>query len=231
MELVRIEKINLVDAVYTQLRDFLVSDQWPEGTKIPSENELCKQFSVSRVVVREALQKLRGEKLIVTRQGVGTYVANPSNFIASKQTIELSEQVYREFLDFRQAVEFNAIKLAKNQATKEDFRKMAACVDTMEAAGEDDNSYNIADYSFHLSVVEASHNDWLVRAMVANQNAILNVFSAMNAVPGCRDFGVKSHRQIIENLRNGQIRVILESYREMGQYNMTRLQRFFDNEG
>ena len=44
MDIVRIEKVNLVDAVYTQLRELLVSGRWPEGTKIPSENELCRDF-------------------------------------------------------------------------------------------------------------------------------------------------------------------------------------------
>ena len=152
MDIVRIEKVNLVDAVYTQLRDLLVSGRWPEGTKIPSENELCREFSVSRVVVREALQKLRGEKLIVSRQGVGSYAANPSNFAPVDQPIDLSEQLYLDFLDFRDAVEISAIKLSKNAATPEDYRKMEECVAVMENASENKDAYNLADYNFHLAV-------------------------------------------------------------------------------
>ena len=121
MDIVRIEKVNLVDAVYTQLRELLISGKWPEGTKIPSENELCREFSVSRVVIREALQKLRGEKLIVTRQGVGTYAANPSNFSPTDQEFVLSEQTYRDFLLFREGVEINAIRLTRKTATEEDY--------------------------------------------------------------------------------------------------------------
>ena len=180
MDIVRIEKVNLVDAVYTQLRELLVSGRWPEGTKIPSENELCRDFSVSRVVVREALQKLRGEKLIVSRQGVGSYAANPSNFAPVDQPIDLSEQVYRDFLDFRDAVEISAIKLSKNTATPEDYRKMEECVTAMEKASENKDAYNLADYNFHLAVVSASHNDFLIRSMMANQNAIVGIFTAMN---------------------------------------------------
>ena len=229
MDIVRIEKINLVDAVYTQLRDLLISGKWPEGTKIPSENELCKEFSVSRVVIREALQKLRGEKLLVTRQGVGTYAANPSNFEPTEEKIVLSEKLYRDFLDFREAVENTAVKLSRQTATEEDFLRMEQCVDAMQAAYKDNEAYNLADFNFHLAVVSASHNDLLIRSMVANQNTIVGVFTAMNAVPDSRGFGVSSHRQIVENLRNKKTRQVSDDYAEMGKYNLTRLHHFFKN--
>lgn len=227
MDIVRIEKVNLVDAVYTQLRDLLVSGKWPEGTKIPSENELCKDFSVSRVVIREALQKLRGERLIVTRQGVGTYAANPSNYAQTDQEIVLSEQMYRDFLNFREAVEISAVKLTRKAATEEDYLRMEQCLEAMQAAYDTVEQYNLADYNFHLSVVMASHNEMLVRAMTANQNVIVGVFTAMNAVPDARDFGVSSHQQIVQNLREKKIKQVIDDYAEMGRYNLARLHRFF----
>ena len=226
MDIVRIEKINLVDAVYTQLRDLLISGKWPEGTKIPSENELCKEFSVSRVVIREALQKLRGEKLLVTRQGVGTYAANPSNFEPTEEKIVLSEKLYRDFLDFREAVENTAVKLSRQTATEEDFLRMEQCVDAMQAAYKDNEAYNLADFNFHLAVVSASHNDLLIRSMVANQNTIVGVFTAMNAVPDSRSFAVPSHRMIMENIKSGEVSKVVAAYRDMGKYNLTRLNRF-----
>lgn len=227
MDIVRIEKVNLVDAVYTQLRELLISGKWPEGTKIPSENELCREFSVSRVGIREALQKLRGEKLIVTRQGVGTYAANPSNFSPTDQEFVLSEQTYRDFLLFREGVEINAIRLTRKTATEEDYQRMEQCVDAMQAAYDTKDQYNLADYNFHLAVVSAGHNELLTRAMIANQNTIVSVFTAMNAVPDARDFGVNSHRQIVQNLREKQIKQVIDSYAEMGKYNLARLHRFF----
>lgn len=227
MDIVRIEKVNLVDAVYTQLRDLLVSGKWPEGTKIPSENELCKNFSVSRVVIREALQKLRGERLIVTRQGVGTYAANPSNFAQTDQEIVLSEQMYRDFLNFREAVEISAVKLTRKAATEEDYQRMEQCLAAMQAAYDTVEQYNLADYNFHLSVVMASHNEMLVRAMTANQNVIIGIFTAMNAVPDARDFGVSSHQRIVQNLREKKIKQVIDDYAEMGRYNLARLHRFF----
>jgi DNA-binding FadR family transcriptional regulator len=227
-DIIRIEKVNLVDAVYTQLRDLLVSGKWSEGTKFPSENELCREFSVSRVVIREALQKLRGERLIVTRQGIGTYVANPSNFEPGEHEFVLSERTYREFLDFREAVEFSAIRLLKQSAMEEDFLRMEQNVLAMEAAADSD-AYDLADFGFHLSLVSASHNEMLIRAMTANKNTVICVFHAMNTLPDARSFGASSHREIVDLLRQKRTREVITRFTEMGKYNLTRLNHFFQN--
>lgn len=227
MDIVRIEKVNLVDAVYTQLRELFVSGKWPEGTKIPSENELCRQFSVSRVVIREALQKLRGEKLIVTRHGVGTYVANPSNFEPAIRVFDLSERTYRDFLNFREAVEISAIKLTRRAATEEDYAQIEQCESTMEEARGRNDQYSLADYHFHLAIVSAGHNEMLIRSMAANKGALIGIFMAMNDLSGAKDFAGTIHRQILEDLRAKKIKKVIEDYAEMSRYNLARLQNLF----
>ena len=233
MEIVQVRKVNLTDEVYSQLKRILLSGEWMEGSKIPSENALCRQFSVSRVVVREALQMLRAEKLIVTRHGMGTFVANPSNFLPVIQPINLTEQVYRDFLEFRSSVEIAAIKQGTKAATEEDFRRMEAALQEMTNAEDDNDRYNMEDYNFHYAVVCCSHNEFLKRAMIANQDSIVSIFAAMNAVPNARSFAVPSHRQIMENIRAGEVRKVINAYNDMGKYNLARLHQFFqkDNQG
>lgn len=46
------------------------------GEKIPSENELCKMFDLSRQTVRHAILMLSEEGLLESRRGSGTYVAD-----------------------------------------------------------------------------------------------------------------------------------------------------------
>jgi GntR family transcriptional regulator len=48
---------------------------WKPGELLPSEYELAAEYGVSQGTVRKALIALEGERLIVRRQGVGTYVA------------------------------------------------------------------------------------------------------------------------------------------------------------
>src|SRR5437870_90433 len=58
-------------------RRILEGDLKP-GTRLPTEPELCAAFSVSRSVVRDAVQSLRAKGLVHIRQGHGTVVAEPS---------------------------------------------------------------------------------------------------------------------------------------------------------
>ena len=44
------------------------------GSQLPTEDDLCARFSVSRYTVREALRRLREDNLVSSRQGAGTIV-------------------------------------------------------------------------------------------------------------------------------------------------------------
>lgn len=46
------------------------------GEKLPSENELCMRFDLSRQTVRHAIARLSEEGLLESRQGSGTYVSD-----------------------------------------------------------------------------------------------------------------------------------------------------------
>jgi GntR family transcriptional regulator len=61
---------------YQQLKRILVKgiESGTEGDMLPSESELCKQYSVSRTVVRQALAELEAEGLVHKVKGKGTYV-------------------------------------------------------------------------------------------------------------------------------------------------------------
>ncbi len=63
---------------YQEVADALLgqiaADHHPVGGMLPSELELCQQFSVSRYTVREALKKLGDMGVVSRRQGSGTLV-------------------------------------------------------------------------------------------------------------------------------------------------------------
>ena len=44
------------------------------GDRLPTEQELIEEFSVSRTVVREAISSLKAAGLVASQQGVGAFV-------------------------------------------------------------------------------------------------------------------------------------------------------------
>jgi GntR family transcriptional regulator len=67
--------------LYAQVRSAiegrLKAGEWEPGERIPGETELCQEYGVSRPVVRQALQEMAAEGLILRRKGMGTFVAEP----------------------------------------------------------------------------------------------------------------------------------------------------------
>lgn len=61
--------------VAEELRAAIVGGRFPPGTRLPSERELADEFAVSRATVVSAFHLLRGERLIETRRGSGSWVA------------------------------------------------------------------------------------------------------------------------------------------------------------
>lgn len=56
------------------------------GVALPSEEQLCAEYGVSRITVRRALDSLLVRKLIVRRRGVGTFISESDD---SKKTVRL----------------------------------------------------------------------------------------------------------------------------------------------
>ena len=62
-------------AVYSRIAQGIRDQVFPLGSALPRETELGAALGVSRTVVREALMLLEEDGLIVTRRGVGRFVA------------------------------------------------------------------------------------------------------------------------------------------------------------
>jgi GntR family transcriptional regulator len=58
-----------------ELRGRILSGAYASGRLLPSESVLSSEFGVSRVTVRKALEMLRDEQLVDSRQGFGWFVA------------------------------------------------------------------------------------------------------------------------------------------------------------
>lgn len=57
----------------------ICSGEWPPGSMLPSEPELCRQFGVSIGTLRRAIGELVAEDKLIRRQGHGTFVCSYTN--------------------------------------------------------------------------------------------------------------------------------------------------------
>jgi len=63
--------------IYGVIRRMIEEGEWTPGSMIPSEDELCKIFLVSKTTIRLALADLVREGYLRRQQGKGTFVKSP----------------------------------------------------------------------------------------------------------------------------------------------------------
>ena len=59
-----------------QIRNEIKKPEYPKGAKIPNEVDLAKLLGVSRSTMRQSINKLVYEGLLIRRKGIGTMVAD-----------------------------------------------------------------------------------------------------------------------------------------------------------
>ncbi len=64
-----------LDSVFLNLEQRILDGIYEDGQRLPSESNLCIEFSVSRPTISKALAKLRELGLISSTQGSGHYVS------------------------------------------------------------------------------------------------------------------------------------------------------------
>lgn len=83
--------------LYYQLKQILRSKvdngEWNPGDQIPTEDELCERYQVSRITVKRAISALVGEGLLYRRQGKGTFVLAPKIEQGPVRLTSFSEQM------------------------------------------------------------------------------------------------------------------------------------------
>lgn len=67
--------ICLYNRIKAVIRNRILSGQYEPAEKLPTEDELLKQFDVSKITIRNALLHLEMEGLIVRNRGKGTFVS------------------------------------------------------------------------------------------------------------------------------------------------------------
>jgi len=84
-------------ALYEQVKDHIMtniqSGEWPPDARIPSENQLVHELSVSRMTINRALRELSDSGHLVRIQGVGTYVARPKHLTAFLEITSIDEEI------------------------------------------------------------------------------------------------------------------------------------------
>lgn len=105
----RLSKLPLHQQLYEILRAKIMRGEWAVGQMISPEPELMSQYGVSRITVRQVLNRLVNEGLIYRQQGRGSFVAERTLEQGLARIISFTEDMRRRGLTPHTRVLFSGL--------------------------------------------------------------------------------------------------------------------------
>ncbi len=159
--------MTLSEHLYEEILRLIISGEFAENTKLPTELELGERFAVSRTIVREALVKLKDDGLVVSRQGSGSFVRRrPDQAVLGFAPLGSISDMQRCF-EFRALLEREAAYFAALRGDTGTIAVIEKALDQLEDAVHTGKLGVDADFEFHITIAQAAQNRFFVSTLVS----------------------------------------------------------------
>jgi GntR family transcriptional repressor for pyruvate dehydrogenase complex len=200
-----LQKRSLGQQAFEQLLAFIQSGNFHPGDALPSQHELARSLSVSRPILREAMQRLAAAGVIEIRHGSGCYVTSlVENGSFDALLGDFTREMTLEVLETRMIVETEIAALAAARATEDDFDRMKQALEQISRLHALGGLTVSGDSDFHRAIALASHNRVLTAVWdLLRQPMYLQGIRVQLALPDVVTDDYDNHRLLYEAVRSG----------------------------
>ena len=187
----------------------IVSGEFAPGDQLHNEDELCREFEVSRGVVREATKVLIEKGLIVSRPKIGARVQPREEWnLFDPEVLSWTYatgddyRFLRNMTEIRRVVEAEAARLAAERADDDHIDAIRLAQNRMAGLLADKNGYEPAEFiqadlAFHNAVLTASGNELIAQLGRAMRQALLTGRQIDRPDAGAHRMTLKAHQAIL----------------------------------
>ena len=151
----------LTDEAIDKIKAMIVAGELAPGSRLPKEEILAGQLGLSRSSLREAVRALTAMRILITRQGDGTYVSSlePHLLLESLSfAADVSQgRTALQLLQVRRLLEPQATGLAAALLRPDELQELRELLDQGRSASTVEE-FVAHDTAFHLRIVEAVGN-------------------------------------------------------------------------
>jgi DNA-binding FadR family transcriptional regulator len=218
---------SLAKQIAEKIRDSITDGKLKANDQLPTEEELAKQFQVSRPTIREALKRLAAQSLIRSRRGPagGTFVNRPSHeevssnlTTATALLVSLGEFEVPEVLEARHELEVICARLATKRDAEAELEIMAQEIETQKIGTLSDIDFCASDVRFHRALADASHNPVLQFVMFAVIEALQPIENMAVFRFREREEIVKQHEKMLAALKARDTEAVVAAVTEQTEY-------------
>ena len=188
----------------------IAKGEFQPGDTLPNEDALCRQFDVSRGVLREATKVLSEKGLIKSRPKTGTRILPRRDWnvfdpdvLSWTYTTGDTFEFLRNITEIRRVVEAEAARMAAMRATEEDLAPIRQAYREMEDMVDDEGGFSAEsfiqlDLQFHTAILDACHNELMAQLGRIMRQALLTGRQIDRPTTGDRQTSLQSHMAITE---------------------------------
>jgi DNA-binding GntR family transcriptional regulator len=197
------------------LRSRIIFGHIAPGTPLV-ERELAEVLHCSRLPVREALQELEKEGLVISTTGNRRYV------------IELTAKDIVELYAVRLQLELLAVELAARNTNPDHQAELNQMLAEMEDAyrSHDDSAFPRADVNLHLAIWKQAGNSHLNK-LLQSMAGQLFMFAAKHSRIFAWEEVVDLHRDLIDHINTGDVINACKSIEKHTQNSLDRALKAF----
>lgn len=195
-----IKKTRIYEEVVSQIHELIREGKFKAGDQLPPERELAETFKVSRTSVREALRTLETEGLVISRTGMGNFVADLpiESLVAPLATLLIEEKnALADIFEMRKLIEPQIASLAAERATKGDIEQMKKILVKQRDQVDLGATGVEADAEFHFSIGQATQNHALEKLVYGLMDLLSHSREESLQTPGRSQVSIDSHYRIL----------------------------------
>jgi GntR family transcriptional repressor for pyruvate dehydrogenase complex len=201
-----IQASRLYEQIVQQIEESILKGELTEGSQLPAERDLAKQFGVSRTAVREAIKALQEKGLVDAIPGRGTFISNgdKSPMRRSMDRIIKNGETngWAYLVQVREILEPEIAALAAARATDQDLAIMQDAIFVMDHEQQDSDAFIEADLDFHLAMAEAAGNPIVLSLIDSIVGLLREQRMRIFRIAGGPERGQHHHRRILEAVKS-----------------------------
>ena len=210
------EQRTIADRTYDQLKNDIIDGKLAQGSKIVEE-DLAREYGISRGPLREAIRRLEGQKLVVRIPHAGARV------------VILSRQMMSDIYAVREALEGLSARLAAELMSDEKITALRQLLAQHEEGikATDGKAYfqREGNLDFHYRIAEASGNRWLIEHLYRDLYQLIRMCRHQSAkIPERAAKALAEHHQIMEAIaqHDGELAEMLMRRHISGSWKIVR---------
>lgn len=180
--------ITSADKTFIAMRNAIVEGEIASGAKL-SETELSTNYSVSRAVVREAINRLEACHIVERKPNVGARV------------VTLSYEGLIQLYQVRESLEGMAARLAAKNMTEQEIDELNALLSSHQQTVTAEASYyqEAGDVDFHYRILLGSKNQQLISLLQNGLYHLVRMYRVQLGMAGPRvSTALFEHKGIVQ---------------------------------